>query len=135
MWSQIFIRLIWSPNFICFALSLTDSEISANLCFFKFFKISFFFWNFEMWKNALLWSLTTHPQIWPISLYLLQFLSFKFYFWFCFTMATIRSVLTRFLQKTNQRQFKVYWLFLENFESFHTATIACIVVTIFFLKF
>ena len=28
-------------------------------------------------------------------------------------MATVRSVLTRFLPKTNQRQFQVYWLFLQ----------------------
>ena len=31
---------MWSPNFVCFALYLTVSEISANSCFFKFYIIS-----------------------------------------------------------------------------------------------
>ena len=38
-------------------------------------------------------------------------------------MATIWSVLIRILPKTNQHQFLVYWLFLQNFKLFHTAVL------------
>ena len=54
-------QLIWSPNFVCFALSLTIAEIYANWCFFNFFKKFEIFKKieiFEMFKNVLLWSLT-----------------------------------------------------------------------------
>ena len=49
-------------NSLCFALSLTVSEISANLKILnilKFLKIMKFFESFEMFINVLLWWLTT----------------------------------------------------------------------------
>ena len=47
-------NFMWPPNFVCFALSVTNSEISANLCFLKFSKI---FVIFKMFKNVMRWSM------------------------------------------------------------------------------
>ena len=104
------------PNFVRFALSLTVAEICAHLwCFFYFSKNV----KFSKTKNrniqkrfALIIDNPCDPKNsvrFTISLTVLN-LNFR--------MAPIRSVLTQFLPKTNQGQFKVYWSFVQDFKSF-----------------
>ena len=102
-------------NSLHFALSLTVSEISANLIFLKFLKCSKMFCCDHLQH---LWS----PNFvrFALSLMVLSF-KFKFKNRFFLKWPPFGQFLTRFLPKTNQHQFSVYWLFLQNFKSFHLA--------------
>ena len=102
---------MWSPNFVRFALSLTISEINANLCFYQFSRI------FRMFKNVILLSLTVQviPKFHP-------FLSFFNRFWekcgvfflifqnFC----KFFEILAKFLKfyKCSKMLFCYYWQYI-----------------------
>ena len=109
-------------NFFRFALSITVFRDKWKFWFFfKFLKLKNKNKIFKMLNKVLLWWWTTHPCDPQIS-YSFWVSNFKLIFYKMATIWSGLSLLTRFLPKTNQRHIlKVYWLFLHNFKSFHTA--------------
>ena len=88
-------------NSLRFALSLNVSEISANLKFLNFLN----FWNVQQCFVVMIDNHCDH-QISSVSLYLLQFLSFKFKYWFFLKWPPFSQFWPDFYQKLISASFQ-----------------------------